>query len=783
MKDIRQKLLATFQIEHRDHVEQIRSLLALIGKTTGPPAGPEFDEAFRRAHSLKGAARAVDLEAVEGLAHRLETLFSRVRQGALPLDATVAEVVGKALDASEDCVAALGDNRPVSAVGPALAALERVLGIEPAPALAEARKTAPPENPASVPLFQPLDTVRITTRNFDGLLRSSGRLIAETQRQGQVTAQLNALARQIATLEKAAEQALRVAAREFRDPARRDFPRVRASLESLKLRARSLSRQAGAVRRIEQRTAWTMSALGAQLRQDVWQARMVPAESLFEGYRKIMRDLAGDESKEIEFRATAAGIHADRGVLDALKDPLMHALRNAVSHGIETPRERLANGKAAAGLVTLRIDAQGQRLTVAIEDDGRGIDLAKIAQVAVRQGIVSESEAAHSSPRDLARILFRPGFSTAPSITSLAGRGMGLSVVFEAVRRLQGNLDIQPREGPGTALLLSVPLSISTHRLLLVTSAGQPFGVPIHWIERLERIKLSRLGSVEGRPVISFDGQPVPVLRLRHFLGSEPSPANAAPAGSSPAQSARPAPPNQPVPRSRRAPFSASAAEARTAPSSVVRASTSDDDLRIMVLRSNGTRVAVAVDAFLKETEAVIQDLGPAAPPDGRISGGFLLDDGAVAFVLNPLELLEGSWRRQERTPVLPAEPQPKLEPPSILVVDDSMTTRTLEKSILEAHGYRVRVAVDGVEALALLRAAPSDLVISDIQMPRMDGFELLEAIKMDPRLSAIPVIVVTSLDRREDRERGLALGAGAYIVKRKFDQGELLAAIRQILR
>jgi two-component system, chemotaxis family, sensor kinase CheA len=486
---------------------------------------------------------------------------------------------------------------------------------------------------------------------------------------------------------------------------------------------------------LHQRSSWAMRNLGKQLQQDVWQARMVPAESLLEGYRKMMRDLARDESKEVEFRATSSGVHADRRVLEALKDPLMHVLRNAISHGIEAPRERVAKGKTPGGLVTLRIDTEGQRLTIAVQDDGRGVDLARVVEVAVRQGILSEVEAAHRSPRELAPILFRPGFSTSRSVTDLSGRGMGLSVVHEAVRRLQGEVELRPADGAGTSIHLSVPLSISTHRLLLVSCGGQPFAVPIHRIERLHRIRLNSIQTVEGKPVIMLDGQPAPLFRMHQLLSLEHSSASAQP-----------------------------------------------DVLRVMVVPYRNGRAAVAVDAFLWETDAVIQDLGPAAPRDGKVSGGILLEDGVVAFVLNLTELLDTSAHGLEPSFSMLPEAAPEQAPRSILVVDDSLTTRTLERSILEAHGYRVRVAVDGMEALELLRAEKADLVIADIQMPRLDGFGLLAALKKDQNLNQIPVIMVTSLEGPEDQERGLVLGAEAYIVKRKFDQGELLAAIRQIL-
>jgi two-component system, chemotaxis family, sensor kinase CheA len=731
VKDIRPKLLATFQIEHSDHVEQIRALLLMIEKTAGQLGGAELEEAFRRAHSLKGAARAVDLRSVEALAHRLETLFARVRQGVLVFDKAVAAVVQQVLDASEDCVTALGENRSLPDCRSALQTIERVLGIEP-----DAANAPEPETLASAPEFQPLEKVRVTAQNFDGLLRSAGGLLIESQRQDQVTDQLNGIARQIASLDKESKSVRRTAAASLRRlRGQREFSRVSSFLDSVDRQVRSLSRQTGAVCRLHQRSSWTMHHLGKQLQRDVWQARMVPAESLLEGYRKMVRDLAREQQKEVEFRAISTGVHVDRRVLDSLKDPLMHLLRNAVSHGIEGRQERASKGKSPEALVTLRVGAEGQRLTIAIEDDGRGVDLARVAEVAVQQRILSEQEAAHRSPQELARILFRPGFSTASSVTTLSGRGMGLSVVYEAVRRLQGEVDIRPAHNGGTCVHISVPLSISTQRLLLVSCGCQTLAIPIHGIERLYRIRFDTVQKVEGKPAITVNRQMVPLYSLQHLLSIEHSSASSGP-----------------------------------------------DPLPVMVLHSKDRRVAIAVDAFLSEADAVIRDLGPVAAQDGKISSGILLDDGTIAFVLNPMELLETSSHPAMPSFAKPSEPAREQAAPSILVVDDSITTRTLERSILEAHGYRVRVAVDGMEALAQLQSDKTDLVIADIQMPRMDGFELLEAMKKDPNLSGIPVIVVTSLERREDQERGLALGADAYIVKRKFDQAELLAAIRQIL-
>jgi two-component system chemotaxis sensor kinase CheA len=489
------------------------------------------------------------------------------------------------------------------------------------------------------------------------------------------------------------------------------------------------------VRLLQQRSSWLLGALGEEVQHDVRHARMAPAESVFQGFRKLVRDMARDEGKEVELAVSGFDVQADRMVLQSLKDPLMHALRNAVIHGIESPAERTGQGKDETGRVTLRIEAVGSRLQVTVDDDGRGINVQRVTETALRRGLISQSEADERSPAELARLIFQPGFTTSKVVNELAGRGMGLSVLYEAVARLQGEVQIQPKVTPGSCFVLTVPLSISTHRMLLVACGGQTFSIPLHGIQRLLRINVAEVETVEGKPIVNFQGELVPLVGLAHLLGISESEFNV-----------------------------------------------EGGVLQVVVLQSATRRVALAVDAFLAERDSLIQELdGPAAALH-QFAGGILLEDGSVALVLNPAKLIEKMKTLHRPLAIKTVAAREEEKPPTVLVVDDSFTTRTLEKSILEAHGYRVRIAVDGIEALSQLRAEDIDLVIADIQMPRLDGFGLLEEIKKDKRLSALPVILVTSMDRGEDQQRGLALGADAYIVKRKFDHQDLLDTIRQVI-
>jgi two-component system chemotaxis sensor kinase CheA len=412
----------------------------------------------------------------------------------------------------------------------------------------------------------------------------------------------------------------------------------------------------------------------------------------------------------------------------------MHLLRNAISHGIESPEERRRTGKNPRGSLKLRLEAHGRRLRIDVEDDGRGIDVQRITRVAIEKRLLPADEARRRTPEELIRLVFEPGFSTLSTTTELAGRGMGLSVVREAVRHLQGEVELGPNAGAGALVRLSVPLFVANHHVVVVACQGQKFALPSHNVSRLYRKKASEIRIVEGNAALEIEGTVMPLYSLASLLET---------------------------------------GDGKTEEREL---------LAVMVVHSGSRKIAITVDGLLDQREALIKDLGFPAGAGPKVLGGILLPDSSVCVVLNPVGLAEAAGRAEtfvSRTETKAGSRKPSA---SILVVDDSMTTRSLEKMILETQGYRVRLAVDGMDALVQLRQHSADLVITDIQMPKMDGFQLIEEMRKDKELTGIPVIVVSSLEKTEDQERGLALGIDAYVVKRKFDQKELLDAIRQIV-
>jgi two-component system chemotaxis sensor kinase CheA len=349
-----------------------------------------------------------------------------------------------------------------------------------------------------------------------------------------------------------------------------------------------------------------------------------------------------------------------------------------------------------------------------------------------------------NDPSELARLILTPGFSTARVITKLSGRGMGLSVVQRAVNQLQGEIGIRPGANAGTSISISVPLSISTQHVLLMEAEGHTFGLPSAFIDGLYRVRRPDLRSIDGRECVVVNSDPLPLARLSELLELP--------------------------------------ARAVAGNAAVDEAGRDERVLQVVVIVSGEERAAIIVDRLIDEREAVIKESGLPASMAGLTAGAVPLDDGGVAVMLNATELFV-RFRETGKTAegsFLPYRPHENVH--RILVVDDSITTRSLEKSILEAYGYEVEVAVDGLQALEAIRHNPPDLVISDVMMPRLNGFQLLEQMKNTPGMKEIPVILVTSLESREEQERGLSLGADAYIVKRKFDQRELLTIVRQIL-
>lgn len=740
--DIAQEVLAAFQAEHKDQLHGIRAFLDAVNTEGQDAARSRLEEAFRLAHSLKGGARVCDLGEIETLGHLMESMLTRVREGLLKLDSEATAALHQALNAIEDWMAELGvASSPQTRTGMDLA-MNRLSALCPTPNSSKPAARTPPAPTAAdqltpaTPISAPdQQSIRVRTELLDQILRLTDEMTIESSRQSHINGQLESLSDCIKELIRENELTRRLILSVTRPlGATLETARLSAHLGLLDQRIRLAAKITTALRRTHSKRMWATGSACDRLQRRVRDLRMVSVESAFQGFRKMMRDVARAEGKEVDFRATGMDVLADKSVLEQLKDPLMHLLRNSIAHGIESPDERQRLGKEPVGRVTLDIKSVGQRLILGVRDDGAGIDRQKVLTVAQQGHWLAQSESGESEAA-IQQVLFRPGFTTRGEVDRLAGRGMGLSVVQEAVGRLQGEVGFLDAGMCGTAIEINVPLTICTHRVLVVSCNRSLVCIPLKAVDQLLRMRTKDVTSVEGKPAIELDGRTLQLHNLGDILGERSSATQISP-----------------------------------------------DVLNIVILQTSHVRRAVAVDRFVDEREVIVQRIGGPAGDLPEYAGAVLLEDGAVGLLVNVAWLVEAQSPGAQTKGSAPMPATKERRDMTILIADDSFTTRTLERSILETRGYQVKLAVDGVDALSQLRSDQIDLVVSDVQMPRMNGFRLLEKMKRDERLSRIPIILVTSMDQREHREQGLNLGADAYIVKQKFDHDELLATIERLI-
>ena len=748
MTDIRKQLQAAFEIEHREHLQAIRAALDSADRST-----INLPDVFRRAHSLKGAARAVDLPAVEEVANRLESLFARLLDGEQKLDEPIIADVRANLDTIEDLVAEWLSPSAPQGTKPQISV--DASAIKDAPPAAETGTPRPIKIDAAAPVEAGSGTyLRVAAEQMEQLSGSMHQLLAELQASEalndtlrQVEIDVRGLRRSWDTLRGQIAFSAVAGAEPSATGGRRAADKAMLRLRDFDQDLKALFRRLSALARNRKQSAWSIDQAARKLRDDVDRVSLVAAETVFGAFGHMVREIARQEGRDVNVRSIGLDIQVDRQVLQALKDPIMHLLRNAVSHGVEPASERIAKGKPDRAEIVLELASRGGRLAVSVRDDGRGPDLARIEQVGIARGLLApRAEGAMPPMMDqLLSLVFASGFSTAGEVDRLSGRGMGLSVVAEAARRLQGSVLMRPRYPWGTEVLLNVPFTAARQSLLLVEAEDRMYGLPSHAVVRLLRLLAPSLESVEGRPTVRIEvgGQDVvvPVIAIAALTGS----------------------PNAQIP-----------IEA--------------GNVKAVLVRHGARHCALAVNAFHDVRAMLVSDV-EAIGLGEMVSGTVLLEDEMPALVLSP-DLLIEHWVRSESHLAAGGlglsswKPARERRATTILVVDDSITTRTLEKSILEAQGYQVLLSVDGIDALTVLRSGETmiDLVIADVEMPRMDGFGLLQAIKTDPRIASTPVVLMTSRADPEDVRRGLDLGAGAYITKQKFDQRELLATIGQLL-
>ncbi len=758
-------LLAIFWVEANEYLESLnRLLLALEVADPAADASADLREVTRIAHSLKGAARAVGQTQIETLAHSMEDIFERAQAGRLALEPAVCDALYDGLDLMQ-LISSSGtlDEETVSGAVQGMRAL--LDGAGPGKAASPAVKPAAPPVPraedeppgaratATLTRVSAEDTVRVSLNKVDQLMGQTSELLLarmhSEQRQRDMQALLQEYRRWRRQWRQARSAYIRTT-RRIRDAQYAEGGALVAAgeggadlytllefLDATQQYIAGAGRHMLEISRLLARDNLHLTTLVDHLQSNIASVRMLPFETILGGFQRMVRDLARETGKEVNLLIEGAEIELDKHVLEMLKDPLMHILRNAVDHGIELPAIRETNGKLSSGTITLGVAARGNDIEVTVADDGGGIDPAVVQRRALEAGLIHEVDVAMLTDDAITALIFEPGFSTAKEVTAVSGRGVGLDVVRQRVEALRGRLWVENRPGKGTTFHLIVPVSLSRIRCLLARVGSEQYAIPLTTVTRIINVDPEDVFQVENRPMIRLEGRPMPLVHLAAVLD-------------------RPEPP---------APLTAQSP--------------------VLILHSTEQRhVAFVIDDLVSEEELVLKKLGDELAQVRNVAGAAILGTGEVIIVLQSSDLVK-SARRTRGALQTAAEPDAQPQAPAvprILIVDDSLTTRTLEKNILEAAGFRVMTATTGEEALRALREQEFDVVVSDVEMPNMTGFELTRRIKADARWRALPVILVTSLDSSQDRERGLEAGADAYLVKSRFDQDELLQVIQQMV-
>ncbi len=718
--DILKELVAVFRGELDERLAEITEGLLVLEKGGDRPE-EVFDAIFRAAHNIKGAARGVGITDIAELSHGLESIFSALKRGESSVSPEVIDLCLFTLDRMRDLMVVFASEEEIQFD---LDGLRDQLGraAAGAPFSPVVREDVPTGTAAGD------ERLRVATGKLDRLAAQAEELqVSRLQGDDHLE-----VVRQLAST---VEQLVKVwgpAARAVRSQA--ELPSEVRSLFVEGTESVSLLRDLSARLHREMRT--TNSRLAAHvngIQEELRLMRLVPASTVLRPLERTVRDIVRQVGKRAHLVIDGDRIEMDRAVLDGLRDPLLHLLRNAIDHGIESPESRRAVGKTEEGQIVIRLVGEDGGITLRVSDDGGGIDVEAVARAALMKGLVPEDELVEMDEQEVLELIFRPGFSSRDTVTDISGRGVGLDVVRANLQGIKGSVRVESELGRGTEFILRVPLTLSSEHGLIVSAGETMYAIPATAVDRVLMVERREVVEVEASQAILVEGRPIPLRDLAVVLDG------------------------------------ASGQEANEALFSVV------------MVGSGWNLVAFRVDEVIGEREIVIKGLRPPLASVRNITGGTLTGSGEVILVLNPRELIDSALSRGSRRVVAGAT-DASAEPAHILVVDDSITTRTLERSILENKGYRVTVAVNGKEAWDLVQANEYDLVVSDIEMPLMTGLELAERIKSHAELRRLPIIIVSSLASEAHRQRGVEVGADAYLVKSEFETQSLLELVGQLL-
>ncbi|MDD5224210.1 MAG: hybrid sensor histidine kinase/response regulator [bacterium] len=674
-----------------------------------------INQLMREIHTLKGESRMMGFSDVNLITHKIEDLLKSLQLREFRFQPQETDILFEALDAVGRLVQKkLGEGKKsvdLLNLTNKLTAAADGKNLEPqAPGSAP---ETPGAKPSSLLLSQAEESIRVGIEKLDQLSNVSGDIFINQIRNHNLVSSLRNLKNLFRECLESASGTVSVD----------EFKKLQKELNQISKEFQDET----------MKMDYAVSVLQDQVRE----VRLLPISTLFDLFPRMVRDLAKEFGKEIELETQGGTAELDKIMLDRIKDPLIHLIRNSIDHGVEPPEERIRAGKPRTGKILLSASTEGDHIIIEIEDNGQGINPEGIIASAVKKRFLTpaQAEAGALNQRDIFALLFTPGFSTKDVITDLSGRGVGLDVVKQNIEAMEGSVEIQSEIGKGTKFTLRLPPRLNIIKVLLLSLRESLFAIPSSAAVEVLKVLPSDTLSVEGQKVIRFRGATIPIFHLDDILYPN---AQARPNGKT--------------------------------------------KWPVVIIESAREKLALVADRIISEREIAVKPLGKFLGEVRNLAGATLLEKGELALFLHVPDLFESVHARQRVSPAA-EETETAARAGRILVVEDSLITREMEKSVLLSYGYEVQEAEDGLQALTRLGEEAFDLVITDVEMPNLNGFDLTEKIRADARTRSLPVIIVTTRSSPEDRRRGVEVGADAYIVKSEFQHEKLVEIIQRLIQ
>lgn len=732
--------MGKFIEEAKDRLQKLNS--GILRLESRPDDKETLKEIMREAHTLKGSSKMMGLQGINQVSHIMEDLMVAITEGRIAVSPGICDILFNALDVMSSLVEKeeTRDNREID-TGPVCRLLSEALEGKtpdsvPRPSVsgaasAEASAGAPPARPSPEP-------VHPSSAPEPSAPSPEKRPAEDTVRVG--VEKIDQMANLTAELITDSIRAL-------------DFGKTIDEI-FLRLEKHRKGHMAGGIEAegilaallpvfqdlSGRHAGFTMhlSHVVDQLRDQVMGIRMLPLSTVFDTYSRAVRDLAREMGKQIELMVEGGDTKLDKRIIEEIGDSLVHLIRNSIDHGIGTPEQRAALGKPAKGIIRISASQRGDRILIELEDDGRGIDPAIIRETAVKKNFISEADADRLSDSDIVNLIFLPGFSSRSAVSDISGRGIGMDVVLATAEKLGGRVSVSSVVGKGSRFTVELPLTVAILRVLVVNCMGNIFAVPVASIEQIIALGRNDVFTVEGRDMFYHQEHTIPLTVLSRVLGMNKGD-------------------HEP-----------------------------EETSTVLIIRGeNEKRAGLVVDNVTNDEEIVIKELGNYLGRVKLVSAATIMPDGRIIMILDIPEIYR-SIGRSDRTPgSRETRLTEDLKPVRrvILVAEDSTMVRELERDVLAAAGYEVVLAIDGLDAWEKLQGQNFDLLLTDIEMPGINGLELARQVRGDERLKDMAVIVVTSLDSPEHRRQGMEAGADAYVVKKDFDQQSLLDTVKRLVR